>query len=367
MENKKAIVIGAYGGEHVGDAAILGGVCLRIHARYGISKFCVLSFRPHRTKRWVRELQLPYSFEIVEYSINNIKTELKNSSLLVFGGGPIMDLPFHLSKHLFTVYQAKVYGLSFVIEGCGIGPLNSQISKYLAQKLVNAADEITIRTSISAEHAILSNQRVGIVDDPAFDYLMTRETFTLLPDEAVFYKKLMKDSKGTKILINLRPLWKKYFINQPNIDIHEFQLNFEASFIRALQLLAEYYHDDVTFIFFPMNSDQLGFSDLQVAYRIEEALPDRLDFRVLEYEPGIDFLLYMIKKADLAITMRFHASIFAMFQKIPTFGIGYSVGRSGKVGELFFDQNAQQNFVGVEDFSPSWIVDRVKSLNVGEK
>jgi polysaccharide pyruvyl transferase WcaK-like protein len=60
--------------------------------------------------------------------------------------------------------------------------------------------------------------------------------------------------------------------------------------------------------------------------------------------------------------MRFHASIFTLSQRIPTIGIDYSVGRIGKVTELFIDQRKPENVIGVDNFSSEWLLERVAGL-----
>lgn len=71
-----AIVIGAYGGEHVGDAAILGGVLLRLKEKYGVTSAIIASSRPDRTQRWVSELSLPvntHELLIIQQAISKMR------------------------------------------------------------------------------------------------------------------------------------------------------------------------------------------------------------------------------------------------------------------------------------------------------
>jgi polysaccharide pyruvyl transferase WcaK-like protein len=361
-ELPRAVIIGAYGGEHVGDAAILGGVCLRINQRYGIKNFIVLSIRPHRTKRWVRTLHLPFFIDVQLYTFQHAGNLLKDAALLVYGGGPIMELPYLLSKHLLTTYQAKANQVNFVIEGCGIGPINTRISNWLAKSLINAATDVSIRTLVAAEHPIVTNRDVKVGVDPAFDYLATRDQVKLSSQDSELFERLVRSSQQRTIIINLRSLWKKYISNEVKKNTLEIQQSFEARFLSALSRLNHQFQNDATFIFFPMNSDQFGFSDLEVGYRLAEKADQNIDFRILEYEPGIDFLLHLIRSATLAITMRFHASIFTLSQRIPTIGIDYSVGRIGKVTELFIDQRKPENVIGVDNFSSEWLLERVAGL-----
>ena len=54
---KRALLIGMYGGEHVGDAAILGGVLFRLHNEFGTTHAELLSHRPDHTQRLLDGLQ----------------------------------------------------------------------------------------------------------------------------------------------------------------------------------------------------------------------------------------------------------------------------------------------------------------------
>lgn len=61
------LLIGAYGGEHVGDAAILGGVLLGLHERYGARRVVLGSFCPAHTERLVRSLDVPVTVRVFHY------------------------------------------------------------------------------------------------------------------------------------------------------------------------------------------------------------------------------------------------------------------------------------------------------------
>ena len=63
----RVLVIGAYGGEHIGDAAILGGVLLRIHRRYGVTQAILMTQRLAHTRHLMPMLNLPVSIEVEPY------------------------------------------------------------------------------------------------------------------------------------------------------------------------------------------------------------------------------------------------------------------------------------------------------------
>ena len=61
------LIIGAYGGEHIGDTAILGGVLLRIHRRYGTTRAILMSQRPDHTRHLVPMLDTPVDVTVEAY------------------------------------------------------------------------------------------------------------------------------------------------------------------------------------------------------------------------------------------------------------------------------------------------------------
>jgi polysaccharide pyruvyl transferase WcaK-like protein len=65
---------------------------------------------------------------------------------------------------------------------------------------------------------------------------------------------------------------------------------------------------------------------------------------------------------DLAITMRFHATIFARSQGVPVLGIDYYPGVGGKVEQLFADAGEPGNACRMDTFTPEWLVERAEAL-----
>ena len=138
---------GAYGGEHVGDAAILGGVLLRMHRDHGTERAVVVSSRPHRTARWVDCLQLPIPVEVISNSRAARARAVACADAVVHAGGPVMDLPELLIEHLETSEMARKAGISFAFEGIGVGPFRLRPSEATARFLLNAADHVTVRST----------------------------------------------------------------------------------------------------------------------------------------------------------------------------------------------------------------------------
>ena len=120
---KHALLIGAFGGEHVGDAAILGGVVQRLVNKYPLESITVASFRPDRTSMWAEMLDLPVKVEVVLSTNGEIDKQLTHAAYVVYAGGPLMELPAQLAKHLAVFSKAKKQGARLIVEGVGLGPV----------------------------------------------------------------------------------------------------------------------------------------------------------------------------------------------------------------------------------------------------
>jgi polysaccharide pyruvyl transferase WcaK-like protein len=354
-----AVLIGAYGGEHVGDAAILGGVLLRLHRSRGLRRAVVASTRPDRTRRWVSCLELPVSVDVIAYEPDAISTALGHADLLVHAGGPLMDLPDVLIRHLNAAASATRRALPFVLEGIGYGPFRNRASAAAAHAILELATEVTVRGEDAGRRLRGLGCDAVVTRDPAFDYLETRRTLTRLKEtDARGITALLEGSpESVRIGINLRPLWKKYGAGSATRtgDVEKAFLRWTAAELGAASRRSE---RPLTFVFWPMNADQYGFSDLTVATRLRDLLDHEVTFRIWETEPDVDAVLALLRGLDAAVTMRFHASVFALSQQVPAIGVDYQLDGTGKVGELF-TAHPQGEALSIQDLTPGRLTERL--------
>jgi MoaA/NifB/PqqE/SkfB family radical SAM enzyme len=201
--SKKVLIVGAYGGEHVGDSAILGGVISRLNRIYGNVEYDVFSTRVSRTRFWTKTLSYHDQINVV-----SLKDCLQFTyQAVVYAGGPIMEDPIRLLKLLNLINRKRSHGSDFIIEGCGWGPFKTNFGKALAYKLVEKASSITLRDEFPdfyLQHAVKQ--------DPAFDYLNGVDK----AQDGLFHERLSEileelSHNGSKVVaINLRPMWSKF-------------------------------------------------------------------------------------------------------------------------------------------------------------
>lgn len=366
-ELPSVLLIGAYGGEHIGDIAILGGVLFRIHQRYKTTRAILVSQRADHTRHLVPMLDTPVELSVATYDQSTIRNHLEQVDGVVFAGGPLMDLPKQLTKHLYAVSLARRMQKPFVAEGIGAGPFARKPSEWVARRLVRMAERISVRTTDDAEKPLVSGLLPERGHDPAFDYLATRpEALTRVPVvDKEWLQRLLKDTDGRiTVGLNLRPIRHLFTVGENGSDRSERTLDVEGRFYTELADGLRRFRDktskQVSVIFFPMNAIQFGMSDLRSAYRLGRLLGSEMDFRVWEGDASLDGVVELLRKLDIVITMRFHATIFALSQKRPVIGIDYRVGKRDKVAALLDDCGQPDQYQRIDQLTGIWLADRLE-------
>jgi polysaccharide pyruvyl transferase WcaK-like protein len=357
---RHATLIGGYGGEHIGDIAGLGGVLLRLQQQFGVTAASLFSQRPQYTRHLAAHLDLPVTLEVLPWQPAAVQRELKKAGLLVQAGGQIMDLPPAMLRQLGAIYTARRRGRPVLLEGVDIGPFHYKPSRWVARRIVQAADRITLRTPGSAQNPVLERLDFSTGQDPAFEYLATRRKLgRLAARERISVDALLENTEDHIIVgINMRPL--RHFSGSPS---EPYSRTMEERIFQHLAVAMTDYARlapaPVTYIFFPVNLLQDGCSDLAAAWRLHRMLHRGLDLRIWEADPDIDALLYLLRNLDMVLAMRFHACIFAMSQGRPTIGIDYDIGAGGKVLQLFRDRELVEDVRRLNEADIHFMVERL--------
>lgn len=353
------VIIGAYGGDHIGDAAILGGTLLSLHRRYGVTRATVMSGRPEHTRRLAEGIATPVHVDVAPYRSRTVKRALADADALVLGGGPLYGSPRVLARHLAAVKGARRRGLPFIVERIGMARFGDPLTRWAARRILCDATRISVRTSGSARHPLMAGLAPEIGRDPAFDYLAERGELDRLPRvDAAAVEALLAGTKGSlKVGVNLRATHDQWAdlsdLSQDTVDP-----DFMRKLAKGLVGFARSSQRPVTYVYFPMNAIQLGMSDLSAAYELRRLVGDAIDLRVWEADASLDGVLHLLRRLDAAVAMRFHAAVFALTQKVPLIGVDYFTG-AGKVSELLADQGRPDDACTVARFTSEWLVERL--------
>jgi polysaccharide pyruvyl transferase WcaK-like protein len=358
---KRVTLIGVYGGEHVGDIAILGGVLFRLHKQFGVTEARLFSHQPEYTSHLTACLDTPVKLTVLPDRPDEVNRVLNDTDALIWAGGPLMDLPPVLVKQLAAIYKTRKLGIPFLLEGVGVGPFRRAPSRWVARKIAQSAARINVRTQGAARDPILNGIEVNIGRDPAFDYLETRQELTrLTPEEQQSADRVLENTQNRiRIGINIRPI-RHFWSTQGEAYSRAIEKQFMSNLAESMRQFSAASSQPVSYIFFPMNLIQIGYSDLAAAYRLQNLVGKDVDLHVWEADPDVDAVLYLIRNLDAAITMRFHASIFALSQALPTIGIDYYPGVGGKVEQLFQDRRLADDVRRMDTAETDWLLERLQ-------
>ncbi|MCK5360432.1 MAG: polysaccharide pyruvyl transferase family protein, partial [Gammaproteobacteria bacterium] len=237
------------------------------------------------------------------------------------------------------------------------------------RKLMQKASYISLRTTDSAQHELVNDLHVNAGHCPAFDYLDTRKKqLSRLPqNDSTYINELLADTKDRIIVgINIRPIGHLYTTGADGGDVKAYTRMIEDRFEQRLANGMLAYHDQMNikpcFIFFPMNAIQFGMSDILSAYRIKRHLSPEVDFRIWQSDASLDGVIEFLRHIEIAITMRFHATIFALSQQCKVIGIDYVIGQRDKVAELLDDVEQGENCTRIDLLTGSWLKERLEIL-----
>ena len=349
MPSRLALLIGAYGGEHIGDMGILGGVLLRLADREKITHAVVASFRPERTRRLVSLINPAVPLEVAPYDLAAMRRSVRDADVLVWAGGPLGDWPRVLTRNLTTAVAARALGMPFVVEGIGIRRLKRWPSRRMGIALLRLATSITVRSKGAASEVVrLAGRPAAVSRDPAFDYIANRSVSDLMtPQEEARIQELASRPASTRLIcVNVRPAARR--AAQPMVSAALKRL------ATAMTAFARIH--PARYVFFPLETETDTGSDFDTADELAGYVAPEVDLRICRELPTLDGTLCLLRHADAAVTMRFHGAVFALSQSVPTVGIDYSHSGSGKIGDLFNERGEGDRVLDFMDVNPEKIV-----------
>lgn len=318
----KLTIIGWYGTETLGDRAILSGIInlLSLH----LSSFSIRlgSLYPILSERTLNEdidfinkcSQQKLKTITIFDSLNQkeLETNIKQSDVLMVGGGPLMDL-FEMYMLEYANYVAKKNKIPLVLCGCGWGPLSNQTFKNIAVQLVSDSsltifrDDISLRQYQYDSRTVLSNHVLSAID-PAF--------FAC----GQFLKQYSIERNHRCVAVNFRDLNNEgnHYIRLANHDV------FQA----ILKDIIEHTDCDIELI--PMHTFAVGGDDRIFLDRIAKDLDPT---RIFPIHQPLNLFQTMEKyyHASLCVGMRFHSIVLQSLLNGNNYIVDYTDSQNGKI------------------------------------
>ncbi|MFZ5945127.1 MAG: polysaccharide pyruvyl transferase CsaB [Bacillota bacterium] len=294
---KRVVLSGYYGFNNAGDEAVLFAIINSLRKLDSDIGITVLSNNPEHTAK-------TYNVQAVNrWSLGAIFSTLKNSNLLISGGGSLLqDVTSKkgILYYLAVIFIAKILGKKVFIYSQGIGPVNLWRNRRITAFILNMTDGITVRDASSRQDLIAMGvkKEVAVSADPVLgfepDDISKKKGLELL-------ERVNVNINDGKIMgVSLRP-W--------NTDSKNFTAIAEAC-DRLIQ-------QGWQVVFVPMHFPD----DISAARDVMKKMKESAFLLKENYSPLEALSIY--KAVDMVMGMRLHSLIMAAVLEKPLVAISY--------------------------------------------
>jgi len=295
----KILILGYYGFHNTGDEAMLNALVtsLRSYSEniYVFSGDLEYTITLHKIPAIKRSLKFP---EMVKDLPRRIFA-LKNSDLLIIGGGGLFNDKWHLLPFgMFEVFFSKVFNKKIVICGVDVGPYDSFISRLLARGFFQMVNSITVRSKKSADE--LKKLKIK-------NYLLSLD-LTFLSEEGNKKngKTLLENNNipvNNLVGVSLRPF--HHFSKKINIIAESLDLFIKKSGTNLLFIPFQYHRD------------------MRICKEVISKMKQKNSAYLWDKESNFQEIKDIMSVLDFLIGMRLHSTIFSCLNKVPFFAISY--------------------------------------------
>lgn len=294
----RVLISGYYGFDNLGDEAVLFSIVNRLREVAPGLDIAVLSARPEKTAR---------SYNVEAYNRwrpGEVARALRKSDLFVSGGGSLLQDVTGLKSlayYLGVIWLALKMGKPVFIYAQGIGPIRSKTGRFLARRILNRVQAITVRDQESCQDLLEMGVTtpVEITADPVL---------ALRPEH--IDRKL-----GTRILeqSGCNPAVNG---NTAGISVREWQgqKGYEAAIARVADRLVRRGYQVV---FLPMQYPEDADCSREVIGQMEEQAS------LIDRALTVPEVAAVISNLTLVVGMRLHALILAAVLGVPPVAVSY--------------------------------------------
>ncbi len=288
---KSVVISGYYGFDNLGDEAILEQLCRELREIDPGIKICVLSQNPQSTSK-------KYDVEsISRWSVNAIYKALDTCDLFISGGGGLFQDSSSIKSvvyYSFLFFLARLKRVSIFVYAQGIGPLKSELSRFLTQASMSLAACICVRDKKS--QAILKQWNIDshLTADPVWSLNMNSES----NDTNNGAHKKIKVGLSLRQCDVLDDSWLDIISNQ-------LQKSLPPNCTLVPLILQESLDKPVLDI---------------ITKRLDKTVIEQIDLKPDDLPSR---WLSSISQLDIMVAMRLHAAIMALKSGVPTLALAY--------------------------------------------
>ncbi|PKM49137.1 MAG: polysaccharide pyruvyl transferase CsaB [Firmicutes bacterium HGW-Firmicutes-7] len=342
---KKILITGYYGYSNSGDDAILSSICKDIK-QLDSHEITILSNNPEET---ISEYDVN---AIYRFKFNLVRAQIKTSDIVLMGGGSLLQdktSTRSLFYYLFIIWYAKLHKKKCMLYANGIGPINKAFNRRVTKWIVNKADVITLRESLSNDELQalgINKPKIYITADPVFN----------LPYVKVDVNEIFKN-EGVD---TTKPLAAVLFRNWLSSD----------SYIHKTAELCDYITNqyDMHVVLIPMKYP----TDIDISEEILKSMKNKAF--ILKQKHDVSEMIEIIGATKVVLSMRLHSLLYAAIQNVPMIGFIYDPKVEYYIRELnMYSAGDVSNFdlVNAKDIIDEIMRDYVKiqeqlAIKVGE-
>jgi polysaccharide pyruvyl transferase WcaK-like protein len=330
----KLALLGWYGSSNTGDEAVLEAIVSALRQR-GIADIHAFSINPSKTAK----LLSISSSTRNPFSPATLGTLRRSEALILGGGGLIQDRTSVYNLPLYALYVliARILGLKVVGWGLGVEPLDTRLGKLLARFICGSSARFSVRDDGARRLLVaagVNSARITVSADPAF--LLESPRGEDQPSRAATGGPADNGSKPV-VVFCLRDLPD----NRPGFNPHYllpislrrrlgFRLvgntertgAFITALARAVRLCAQELGADVDFLALWPGRDDAVIARVILAAQALGVPRDAM--RVVEVPGSASHVVPVVRRADLLVSMRLHALVFAAGGGVPMLALAYA-------------------------------------------
>lgn len=331
-----AVISGYYGYKNSGDESLLYAMLQNLRGEKEDVRLLVLSKDPQATEE-------EYGVHAINrYNLFKIRSALKNSKLLIFGGGSlIQDVTSDKSLwyYLTVVKQAVRINVPVMFYANGIGPVTKEKNREKVCNVLNQVDVISLRDT----NSYYEIKRMGVKLDHV----------KITADPALTIEGIDKDQARSLLAAEGIPAEKKLL----GISIRNWRSckpSYWNQLARGIEQICRQY--DYIPVWIPLkHPDDIVISkEVAAKMNIKSYTISKL-YKARE-------IVGIVSACDLIIAMRLHSMIYASESGVPAIGLSYDPKVSGFV--KYIGVNTTLN---LEDFSGEKLVSVARSITVNRE
>ncbi len=314
------VISGYHGFANSGDEALLFAILQTLRKKRPQLAVTVLSKTPAETAR------LYDVHSISRYHYFKIRQEMRRSKMLLFGGGSLLqDVTSSKSVlyYLAVIWLAQKCGMKTMLYANGIGPINKRISRFLAARILNRVDMITLRDDKSDEELKklgVTKPSIVITADPAF---------TIDADMSLsgkYFTNMAGVPRDTRLCVVSIRGWKHC------------ATHFTDDLARLCDFMVQ--EHGLSPLFVPMQYPE----DLAISQQVMQKMREHA--YIISRELSVPEMFSVLSEGEMLIGMRLHSLIYATTLAIPAMALVYDPKVSA-----FMESLNQPDFLNVESFS----------------